>query len=46
MRWQRHLAALRAAMSEESFQATWNGAHQMGIDEAIRVAHAGIRDLS
>ena len=46
MRWQRHLAALCAAMSEESFQATWNGAHQMGIDEAIQLAHARIRDLA
>jgi hypothetical protein len=46
MRWQRHVAALRAAMGDASFQTAWNGGRQTGIDEAIQWAQEGFKGLS
>ena len=45
MRWQRHVDALRTAMGGDSFQATWHGARQTGIDEAIQLAQQGFKGL-
>ena len=46
MRWQRHVAALRAAMPGDSFQAAWNDGRQTGIDEAIQFAQQAFKGLS
>jgi predicted ATPase/class 3 adenylate cyclase len=46
MRWQRHVAALRAAMGDGSFRTAWNEGRQAGIDEAIQWAQEVFKSLS
>ncbi|HEU5295472.1 MAG TPA: tetratricopeptide repeat protein [Burkholderiaceae bacterium] len=44
--WQRHLAALRTAMGDTSFQTAWNEGRQIGINEAIQLAEKDLKGLS
>ena len=46
VRWKQHLAAMRDAMNEQSFQRAWNEGRQTGIDEAIALVEQGFDVLS